>query len=207
MLNILLTAGLYAQNCKVCGEYLLKGVMETASGFKLNPDSTFEFFFSSGALDRYGSGKWMVFRSTDDKVDIIRFNSSPPPGPAIKTITTEKRKQKQLLLQLKDVNPVLKSYFIALAFAGKDTVVEPFNQDGIAGLDGKIYDSLQVALEFCPDNLIVLQTSTGNNYFELSAEEWIFEYFFKNFVLIVREEELEGKHPLMEGGFIYKKQE
>ena len=40
------------------GEYYLSGVMETASGFKLNPDSTFQFFFSYGALDRSGSGTW-----------------------------------------------------------------------------------------------------------------------------------------------------
>ena len=40
----------------ITGEYYLQGVIETASGFKLNDDSTFEFFFSYGALDRYGSG-------------------------------------------------------------------------------------------------------------------------------------------------------
>ena len=40
------------------GEYYLRGVMETAAGFKLNEDSTFQFFFSYGALDRQGRGKW-----------------------------------------------------------------------------------------------------------------------------------------------------
>ena len=29
----------------ITGEYYLKGIMETASGFKLNEDSTFDFFF------------------------------------------------------------------------------------------------------------------------------------------------------------------
>src|SRR5450432_943541 len=42
------------------GEYYLQGVMETASGFLLKPDSSFQFFFSYGALDRHGSGKWAV---------------------------------------------------------------------------------------------------------------------------------------------------
>jgi hypothetical protein len=36
----------------VTGEYYLEGVMETASVFQLNPDSSFNFFFSYGALDR-----------------------------------------------------------------------------------------------------------------------------------------------------------
>ena len=39
----------------LAGEYYLKAVMETASGFNPHSDSTFEFFFSYGALDRYGS--------------------------------------------------------------------------------------------------------------------------------------------------------
>ena len=38
------------------GEYYLTGVMETASGFRLNADSSFDFFFSYGALDRSGKG-------------------------------------------------------------------------------------------------------------------------------------------------------
>ncbi len=29
-----------------------------ASGFLLNPDKTFQFFFSYGALDRTGTGTW-----------------------------------------------------------------------------------------------------------------------------------------------------
>ncbi len=52
------------QKPAVEGIYYLENVMETASGFKLNEDNTFEFFFSQGALDRTGSGTWqqMVIR-------------------------------------------------------------------------------------------------------------------------------------------------
>ena len=55
------------------GEYYLRGVMETASGFKLNPDSSFQFFFSYGALDRMGSGKWTV------RGNELILNSRPRP--------------------------------------------------------------------------------------------------------------------------------
>jgi hypothetical protein len=44
-----------AQTNNITGVYNLRGVMEMASGFKLNNDSSFEFYFSYGALDRYGS--------------------------------------------------------------------------------------------------------------------------------------------------------
>jgi len=56
---------MHAQNNTAIGIYNLQGVMETASGFKLNADSTFEFYFSYGALDRYGKGKWQI---TNDKL-------------------------------------------------------------------------------------------------------------------------------------------
>src|SRR4051794_35415749 len=48
------------------GEFVLEGVREMACVFKLNSDSSFEFYFSYGALDRYGSGKW-----TTDKNKIM----------------------------------------------------------------------------------------------------------------------------------------
>src|SRR5687768_17783125 len=61
-------------NSPMHGEYYLRGVMETASGFKLNTDSTFEFFYTYGALDRYGSGTW---KQVDN---IVTFNSRTQPG-------------------------------------------------------------------------------------------------------------------------------
>jgi hypothetical protein len=55
-------------NKKAEGIYSLEGVMETASAFKLNKDSTFEFYYSCDALDRYGSGKWIL---KDDSILFI----------------------------------------------------------------------------------------------------------------------------------------
>jgi hypothetical protein len=62
-----------AKHSLLAGEYYLRGEPETASGFKLNEDSTFEFFFSYGALDRYGKGHWQV------KDDSLVFNSGQSP--------------------------------------------------------------------------------------------------------------------------------
>lgn len=42
----------------ITGTYLLRGVQETAAGFRFAPDSTFEFFFSYGAVDRFASGTY-----------------------------------------------------------------------------------------------------------------------------------------------------
>ena len=45
---------------KTAGVYHLQEVKTTASGFKLNPDGSFLFFFTYGAIDRYGSGNWII---------------------------------------------------------------------------------------------------------------------------------------------------
>ena len=55
---------------ELTGEYFLQGVREMASGFLLKEDNTFQFFFSYGALDRHGSGRW------EAKNDVLFFNSS-----------------------------------------------------------------------------------------------------------------------------------
>src|SRR6478609_2198922 len=60
--NFVLMLSLHAQDTlpSIAGVYFLSGVMETASVFDLKPDSSFEFFFSQGALDRGGSGNWSI---------------------------------------------------------------------------------------------------------------------------------------------------
>ena len=59
---------------KPVGEYQLRGVREMASGFKLNEDSTFQFYFSYGALDRFGEGRWTM------KGNSLILNSRQSPG-------------------------------------------------------------------------------------------------------------------------------
>jgi hypothetical protein len=44
----------------LAGEYQLDGVMETGSGLLLRGDCSFEWFFSYGALDLAGKGRWKL---------------------------------------------------------------------------------------------------------------------------------------------------
>jgi hypothetical protein len=62
-------------NERVIGDYQLQGVMETASGLRLGPDGTYEFFLSYGSVDEADKGKWhvegpsVVLKSTMSDVD------------------------------------------------------------------------------------------------------------------------------------------
>lgn len=52
---------LFAQTDKqIAGIYNLEGIMETAAGFRLKPDHTFEYMFTYGAADKWGKGTWKL---------------------------------------------------------------------------------------------------------------------------------------------------
>jgi hypothetical protein len=78
---------------KVAGEYLLQGVMETASGFRLGNDGTYQFFLVYGSMDEYDVGRWeiqggsIVLHSTasgaDPEIRLVRSGREPVPGAVV----------------------------------------------------------------------------------------------------------------------------
>jgi hypothetical protein len=84
LITIMIPINAQQNRMDITGVYFLSGVMETASAFELKKDSGFEFFFSQGALDRGGTGKWMV------KDGHIIFNSSKARPPKDYALVTSK---------------------------------------------------------------------------------------------------------------------
>ncbi|RYF91726.1 MAG: hypothetical protein EOO00_07975 [Chitinophagaceae bacterium] len=72
----------------LAGEYYLQNVMETGSGFKLNADSTFQFFFSQGALDRMAEGTW----TSDGDSVIMQTRKRPLHDYALRSSKKTRRK-------------------------------------------------------------------------------------------------------------------
>src|SRR5436189_6444802 len=111
-----MATGIHAQST-IPGEYYLRGVMEVGSGFLIKPDSTFEFFFSYGALDRMGSGKW------DAKGKEIILNSKPRPLHDFALISSKSTKDDFISIRITDNNELLRRYvYTRLKFT--DTVME-----------------------------------------------------------------------------------
>jgi len=81
IISLMCLQNCFAQKNKISGAYMLRGVMEVASGFELKEDSTFEFYFAYGALDRTGSGNWRI------ENDNIILNSKPSPGKDFKMVS------------------------------------------------------------------------------------------------------------------------
>ncbi len=192
LLLILAPAMTNAQQKKAVGTYLLQGVREMASGFELKADSTFEFFFSYGALDRYGKGKW---KQQGNK---ILLNSNPHPGKDFKVTDSSKTTDGFIFLQFDLKNPVLNNYIYA--YSGKlknDEYPVRANGTGLIKLPATT-DSIHVLFEFVPERESVFNLNAkAFNHFTFTPEAWIIDVFFINFSLILTDNKLEGTHPLI----------
>jgi hypothetical protein len=184
----------------VTGEYYLRGIMETASGFKLNADSTFEFFFSYGALDRNGSGTWQ------QKGDQVIFASKPGGSKGFALMNSNTVKDDKVTIKIVDDNPSLRSHVYAIAKYGDVESEGLTDKNGLISFPKHAVDSILLVLEFCPEKLFVFTNKNIlHNNFEFRFEKDIMEVFFNNMALIVNKEGMQGQHPLLKEGIYHFK--
>ena len=191
LLFILHTA--MAQKNTVAGTYYLTGVMETGSGFKLSEDSSFEFFYSYGALDRYGSGRWSV---QDNKVIL---NSKPYPGNDFKLVKSISTKNNFTTIQIDNSNKMFNRFVYSLQKTKDGDSLVNANSNGTIILSGKTTDTIHLFFELTPERISSFAIDNKeNNSFTFQFQPWIVEVFFKDFMLEFKEDHLEGPHPLLE---------
>ena len=173
------------------GNYMLQGVMETASGFQLNKDSSFRFFFSYGALDRYGEGRWKI------KNNSIVFESRQKPAADFRLTNSDAGEKNRITLQLKDMNPDLLRYVYCKIEGGGKEQEGTFDKNGSISFASQPVDSIEVLFEFCPEKKTLIAVSAKEHHsFELVPEPWLMEIFFHNFSLQQTKTGLSGGHPL-----------
>ncbi|HMH31819.1 MAG TPA: hypothetical protein VK543_02255 [Puia sp.] len=195
----LLTLTIHAANAQransgIAGEYYLRGVMETASGFQLNPDSSFNFFYSYGALDRFGTGRWSV---QNDQIVIL--NSRQRPAVDFKLIESRVTADDSITIIIKDNNNALLHY-VQCRIQTRTGIKElTTNQEGIARFAKEPADSLALLFILCPDRFSSFAISDKQNYFVFGFEPWVVEVFFDHFPLLFEKNQLSGGHPLLEG--------
>jgi len=187
---------------KVEGVYSMEGVMETASGLKLNEDSTFEFYYSYGALDRYGSGKWAM------KNNNLILNSKPFPGKDFKIVDSTSIKNNYTTIKIENQNTGLYRFVYCFFKTPNGDTLLNANDNGIIILPQKT-DTINLLFELSAERIstFLINNSKYNSY-TFNFEPWAIEVFFKEFVLHYAQGYLEGKHPLLEGKkYIYRKTE
>jgi hypothetical protein len=176
----------------VAGEYYLRGVTEVGSGFLLKPDSTFQFFFSYGALDREGSGTWQL------KEKEIIFNSKERPDHDFALIESKKTSDNFITVRITDSNSLLLRYVYAKMEFRDSTIEKVTNNEGEIQFPKKEIKKLSLIFQFCPEKVSVFNPGNEYNYFEFRFEPWLAEYFFSDFHLRLEGKDMKGKHPLLD---------
>lgn len=195
-----MNSGLYAQS-HIEGEYYLHGAMEVASGFLLSPDSTFQFFFSYGALDRGGSGKWSV------KDNQVILNSRPKPSLDFTLLSSRAVDNNFTTIKIIDDNKNILRYVYAFLKFRDTTIQEKTNEEGELKIPGKGVENISLVFEFSPEKISNFKINEEHNYYEFRMEPFITEVFFENFHLQVEVNELKGKHPLLDDkDYTYEKE-
>ncbi|MBS1632189.1 MAG: hypothetical protein JST10_06395 [Bacteroidetes bacterium] len=185
---------------ELTGEYYLQDVQEMASGFLLKEDHTFQFFFSYGALDRYGSGRW------EARNDMILFNSIQTPGDAFSLVNSRKEEHPFIQVMLEGNDPLTNAYTYVSLKDGKEDSWENMSQRGDIQFPLQETTRISLMVEFCSDRKIIIPVNAAHNSFTFRINPSVAEVFFSDFALLQIPEGLKGRHPLMEGNsFVYAK--
>ena len=183
-----------AQDKSPVGEYYLTGVTETAAGFKINKDSTFEFFFSYGALDRSGSGTWAY------KSGRVLFNS-PNLGAPFLLSNLSKEAPGDITLHVTTPDPVFQSACFGILM-NKGAMSEPVQcHNSVIRFQAQDTDSLMVLFEFTPEKRALFAfNSKEYNTAHLKPSETLLQVQFDHLSFVFDGNSLTGSLPLLKPG-------
>jgi len=200
-LFLLTSANMAAQTISPAGIYYLEGVMETESGMKLNSDSTFEFFFSQGALDRTGKGRWIV----KGNEIILQSDSLPPKGFVL--MKSEQTKNKKNVVVVKESNSMLLSFVYVHLIGKVPSEFLKLGTEGTMELESGKVEKIELLFEICPERVHEFKPlHEGDNYFEFAISPGIMDVHFEHVVLKLTDGGMNGQHPLLKGeDFVYRK--
>jgi len=186
----------------IAGVYFLKGVMETASVFELKPDSGFEFFFSQGALDRGGKGKWTV---REGKLVLNSIGTRPAKDYAL--LSSKAIPGNTTVIKMVDRNTMILSYSDVTLKTPSGILQKSTDSHGEITFPQKNATEIGLLFRLCPDRESVFALNKDHNYFEFRLEPWIAEVFFQDFTLQIAGKGLIGKHPLLDGNTFHYERE
>lgn len=196
-----------APTLNLAGEYYLHGVMEMASGIWLKPDSSFEFFFSYGAMDRGGKGKWHPVEK--DGLTLVVLNTPAADRHAADYALLQSRKgtEKLSVVRITDANEHLLRYTFVRMHTDNGIIEAETDQKGFFTMPQQPVKKIELIFTLCPERSSTFTIAdSSHTYFEFRFEPWLTEVYFNNVILKKTEDGFEGGHPLMEGQeFEYEK--
>ncbi len=194
LLVLIISKTAMSQVISPTGIYYLEGVMETSSGYKLNEDSTFEFFFSQGALDRTGDGRW------EQSGNILTLNSPGIPSPGFILQKSERLKSSNTTVVVNESNTMLLSFIYVRPVLKNETEFMKLDSNGKLEIESEDFSEIELFFEICPERTYKFKPKhQGDNYFEFTIDPKIMNVYFDNLVMQLKGDTLNGKHPLLKG--------
>lgn len=186
---------------KTAGMYYLQDVKETASGFKLDADGSFRFFFTYGAIDRYGSGRWTL------EGDQVVLQSKPWSGKDFALVNSQAVNENAITLRMTGANPILQRHVYFSLQNGAPGTWQQTNERGVARFTLQQVSTITLVFEFCPERFThFVIDNPEHNFFEFRFEQWIMEVFFDQYKLKATRYAMTGGHPLIRGEkFVYER--
>ena len=188
-------------NDSLPGEYELRGVHEMASIIRLNADSSFDFFFSYGALDREGKGRWHEGNGT------VELQSRSAPGHGFTLEKSQHASASCFHISVQEKNSNLFAYLYCTLHTPSGEITRKLDSHGSLYVDAAGVSSITMVFELCPDNpssFPIIDPTLNELVFTMNPS--LFEVYFNHLVLKVRGRNLEGPHPLLNGNdFTYER--
>ncbi len=186
------------------GEYYLNGVPELASGFRINEDSSFDFFFIYGAVDRFGKGSW------SQNGDTLILQSPPKPAPDFVLQKSAKGEAPGIAIQVTDANRDILGYVLCqIETTGGQLFQAESNSSGLIYFDtDQSIRKIYLLHQLWPNIPCVVEVAQpADRHFEFTLSPSIVEIAFDHFELRLEDGGLRGGHPLMQPDrqFLYEK--
>jgi hypothetical protein len=129
------------------GEYQLSPLPEIAAGIQLKPDSSFEFYFIYGALDRFGKGTWTL----EGNEVVLKGNAGEHPPFAL--LHTAPGTADGIRIRIEDKNEFLRSAIYAMVDLDTQAGFAKTNNRGEVYLQYTTADSIFLVSELFPEKI------------------------------------------------------
>ncbi len=172
------------------GEYYLTGIMETASGFNLYEDHSFEFYFTYGALDRHAYGTWRE----GENGTVILSTDYKDQSPFTIELEENMKDNDHLVVGIPGFNKMLiEETKIVATYNGKEEEQVEAG-DEVFHFTFPSADKLVVTCLFYFDNpATLIPSSEKNNYIQLKPNQNLLLVHFNEEVFKIDENNLYGR--------------
>jgi hypothetical protein len=186
-ISLMNTSYLMAQPIE--GTYRMSGGHEMVSAFQFKKDSSFQFYYIYGAVDRSAQGHFTVHGGR------LFLHSDKKPGHDF-TVTLEKKSGEGTSIQISDPNKALLGNIAVVFKKGAEQDLQYSNGEGYIHSGFNDCDSISVVHTLFPDvPTLLLKKKPGDNYFVLKLNPSLAEISFRNFTMTITDEGLTGSLP------------